>query len=134
MLLFRLAQWHALAKLRLHTEHSVNLLEQATRLLGQQLRKFNEYTCSSFVTTELPSETAARCRRAEAKQKERAEDMPKNRRAPTSGAAHPKTFNLSTYKIHALGHYADTIWTLGTTDSYTTQMVSTPSAVYIGCL
>lgn len=59
-LLFRLAQWHALAKLRLHTDHSLDLLDKATRLLGDQLRKFQQFTCAAFKTMELPLETAAR--------------------------------------------------------------------------
>ena len=48
-------------------------------------------------------------------------------RPSMSSAPHPKTFNLTMYKIHALGHYADTIRTLGTTDSYTTQIISSLS-------
>lgn len=35
-----------------------------------------------------------------------------------------KTFNLNTYKVHALGDYADTIKKYGTTDSYSTESVS----------
>ena len=35
-----------------------------------------------------------------------------------------KTFNLNIYKFHALGDYVDMIKMFGTTDSYTTQVVS----------
>jgi hypothetical protein len=35
-----------------------------------------------------------------------------------------KSFNLDTYKYHALGDYAKTIRRLGTTDSFSTQPVS----------
>jgi hypothetical protein len=35
-----------------------------------------------------------------------------------------KNFNLSTYKWHALGDYANAIRRYGTTDSYSTQTVS----------
>jgi hypothetical protein len=35
-----------------------------------------------------------------------------------------KAFNLSTYKWHALGDYANTIRRYGTTDNYSTQTVS----------
>jgi hypothetical protein len=38
--------------------------------------------------------------------------------------AHPKSFTLNTYKFHALGDYVDTIRTFGTTDSFTTELVS----------
>ncbi|KAF7800213.1 hypothetical protein EIP86_011460, partial [Pleurotus ostreatoroseus] len=34
---------------------------------------------------------------------------------------HHKVFNLSTYKLHALGDYPDTIPAFGTTDNYSTQ-------------
>ncbi|KAG2737357.1 hypothetical protein P692DRAFT_20761974, partial [Suillus brevipes Sb2] len=33
ILLFRLAEWHALAKLRIHTDDSLDLLSRATRCL-----------------------------------------------------------------------------------------------------
>ena len=36
-LLFRLAEWHALAKLRLHTKDTLALLHQALRRLGAQV-------------------------------------------------------------------------------------------------
>ena len=34
-----------------------------------------------------------------------------------------KTFNLLTYKLHALGDYVQTICLFGSTDSYSTQIV-----------
>ena len=40
---------------------------------------------------------------------------------------HPKTFSLNTYKIHSIGDYAATIRKYGTTDSYTTEIVSKPN-------
>lgn len=114
VLLFRLAQWHALAKLRLHTDQSLVFLDEATRLLSSQLRKFRDFTCTAFHTTELPSETAARWRRKEGKS---------NTSNSTASAACPKSFNLTTYKLHALGDYVRTIRLFRTTDSDTTQIV-----------
>jgi hypothetical protein len=43
-----------------------------------------------------------------------------------SAAPQPKTLNLNTYKIHALGNYVSTIREFGTTDSYSTEMVCDP--------
>ncbi|KAI6100080.1 hypothetical protein EDD16DRAFT_1697278 [Pisolithus croceorrhizus] len=43
-------------------------------------------------------------------------------KSPTS-TARPKSFNVHTYKFHALGDYTRTIRVFSTTDSYTTQMV-----------
>jgi len=120
-LLFRLAQWHALAKLRLHTDYSLKLLDEASRLLGDQLRTFQDFTCTAFKTMELASETAARWR-----EKARSLDttLPGSSKTSATSAARPKSFNLVTYKFHALGDYVHSIHLFGTTDYYTTQLVS----------
>jgi hypothetical protein len=44
--------------------------------------------------------------------------------ARRDGGRREKAFNLNTYKFHALGDYASTIRQFGTTDSYSTEMVS----------
>ncbi|KAF5379470.1 hypothetical protein D9615_006555 [Tricholomella constricta] len=62
-LLFILAEWHTLGKLRLHTDTTLQWLEQCTTDLGRQLRKFESNTCSQFDTRELPKEAQARVRR-----------------------------------------------------------------------
>ncbi|KAF8233683.1 hypothetical protein L208DRAFT_1555178, partial [Tricholoma matsutake] len=36
-LLFHLAEWHALAKLRMYTKHTLNQLDQATVAIGHEL-------------------------------------------------------------------------------------------------
>ena len=61
-LLYTLATWHALAKLRLHTEWSVTYLEVMTKSLGRKLRAFVKSTCEAYDTRELPREVAARGR------------------------------------------------------------------------
>ncbi|KAI6122721.1 hypothetical protein EDD16DRAFT_1691796 [Pisolithus croceorrhizus] len=76
------------------------------------------FTCASFQTTELPSETTARQRREAKFESQKGESMSTSH----SGMCKLKTFNLSTYKIHALGNYVDTIHMFGTTDSYLTQI------------
>ncbi|KAG2055844.1 hypothetical protein BDR06DRAFT_1044714 [Suillus hirtellus] len=68
LLLFQLAEWHALAKLRLYTDDSLAQLDQALNNLGKQLRKFQQFTCSAFQTVELPREVAAHQRRYVSKQ------------------------------------------------------------------
>ena len=59
-LLYRTAEWHGLAKLRLHTESSLTLLESLTTEFGLLIQNFQELTCSQFATTELPCEEATR--------------------------------------------------------------------------
>lgn len=62
-LLYRTAEWHGLAKLRMHTDSSLDLLESLTTEFGLLMQSFQELTCSDFATMELPRETAARKRR-----------------------------------------------------------------------
>jgi hypothetical protein len=63
-LLFTASHWHALAKLRMHTDYTLILLDDLTARLGQELRNFSQRTCSVFDTRELRREAAARARRA----------------------------------------------------------------------
>ena len=44
-----------------------------------------------------------------------------------------KGFNLNTYKLHSLGDYVETIRRYGTTDSYSTQLVSWKFSNHVGC-
>ena len=113
-LVFVMGCWHAYAKLRLHTERTLSSFEQLTADLGVLLRHFTLVTSPAFNTVELPRESAARLRRAA--------NNPGGR-ASGSGGARVKTFNLNTYKIHALGDYPQTIQERGTTDNYTSQRV-----------
>lgn len=166
-LLFRLAEWHALAKLRMHTESTLTQMEKVTTILGRQLRDFSNITCNAFKTTELPKEAASRaCReiRQQSKQAPKlvaeatpdassqtpaeatpemssqasAEATPEtssqtpaeeSSQAPSPAVSaakgkRPKTLNLFIYKLHALGDYTETIRLFGTSDSYSTQIVS----------
>jgi hypothetical protein len=62
-LLFVAAHWHALAKLRLHNDYTLDILESVTESFGEQLCGFSNETCSAFLTRELPKEYNARIRR-----------------------------------------------------------------------
>ncbi len=139
-LLFTLATWHGLAKLRLHTESTLKVFEECTRNLGTILRRFSASVCSQFATKELPREEAARGRRTAAKLTQSMGKKGKGRahaNQPPSEGSTPsgpklKMFSLSTYKLHALGDYPKMIWTFGTTDSYSTQTVSSASCCCSG--
>jgi hypothetical protein len=135
-LLFDLATWHAYAKLRLHTESTLSAFQMSTTSLGEQLRHFAGVVCPAFETKETPAEEGARGRRAAAKAKKKAKktaDAEQDTTADVEDTAAnekdaPRTkknkkFSLRTYKLHALGHYPDTIRHFGTTDSYSTQTV-----------
>ena len=78
-----------------------------------------------FVTRELPGEEAARSWRQAVlatKAGQPANQTKSTSKAKTS-ASKIKSFNLNTYKIHALGSYVKAIQEYGTTDSYSTQVV-----------
>lgn len=102
-LLYKAAEWQALAKLRMHTDSTLDLLEAVTGEFGRLMRQFRDRTSDKFDTVELPRETGAQ----------------------KGGArSSKKKLNLNTYKFHALGDYVATIRRFGTTDSYSTQVVS----------
>jgi hypothetical protein len=115
-LLYRFAEWHALVKLRLHSESTLAFLGETFKNLSQKLRKFRTDTCEAFATWELPKEKAAR-------QKKFAQRSETHEVPPESTGPRAKKFNLNTYKFHAMGDYVGTIRFFGTTDSFTTQIV-----------
>lgn len=86
-LLYRLAEWHALAKLRMHTEHTLNCLEVATTEIGSKLRGFRNSTAKAFKCKELPEEVSARDRKSQAKAKKKAEMRPSS--TQTAGPSIP---------------------------------------------
>ena len=124
-LLYRMAQWHSLAKLRMHTDSTVTYFDNLTTELGQVMRDFEKFTCSEYNTVELPKETAARIRRqAQTAQGTTGATAASQQPAPATAGKRGRTLNLFTYKWHALGDYAATIKQFGTTDSYSTQIAS----------
>lgn len=122
-LLFTFAEWHTLAKLRMHTDETLGWLHDSTSELGTKIRKFASHTCSFFDTVELPTEEAARVRR---RTRKTADLTP-----ATKLSKKRLPFNLIMYKLHALGDYVRTIRMFGTTDSYSTQPVSSLKPVNI---
>jgi len=126
-LLFELSTWHALAKLRLHTESTVRDLECSTTRLGTALRRFESITCAKYVTRDLPSEEASRGRRKAAMAAKGANTMDKGKgkgKASNESPPHQRKFNMSTYKMHALGDYPSYIRQYGSSDNFSTWVVS----------
>lgn len=119
-LLFTLAEWHTLAKLKLHTDTTIPLLRTATTEVGRLLRRFKRVACPHWATKELPSEAAARGRR-QAKKAAKGGAKGKTRVKTTPNK---KEFSLLTYKLHSLGDYVSTILWFGSSDSYSTQPAS----------
>ncbi|KAL0564603.1 hypothetical protein V5O48_017441, partial [Marasmius crinis-equi] len=121
-LLFRLAQWHALAKLRQHTDSTIEELRKTTVELGKLLREFRDSTATEFKTYELPREQEARRRREERTQQSKGGDNASSgTRSGRTSTRKPKGLNIDTVKFHFLGDYPQMIKTFGTTDNYSTQ-------------
>ncbi len=105
-LLFELATWHAFARLRIHTDSTLDIFQASTKSLTAAVRTFIWETCQFYATQELPKETAAhgRCTAAlTAKQGMR------STKEKMSAAPKGKKLNLETYKYHALTDYHETI-------------------------
>ena len=113
-LVYLIATWHALAKMSVHTDTSLRLLDTATTALGAGLRYFVGVTCPQFKTVETNAEYSKRCRQKKpgAPQK-----------TPESTGRQPKTLSLKTIKLHFFGDYVACIKSLGATDSYTSGIV-----------
>jgi hypothetical protein len=99
------------------------MFEEATSTLGKVVRHFRKTSREAFNTYELPREEAARGRRKAAM----AAVSDRSRRATDKKKRY---LNLSTYKFHRLGDYVEAIRQFGTTDNFTTQVVSYRS-IYI---
>ena len=107
-LLFELATWHALAKLRIHTDKMLDLLVASTKTLTSAMRRFLQETCKAFRTKELPKEAEAhgRCTAVHA-----LKGNSHTATVETKGktAQKSKKFNLATYKYHTLADYPEAI-------------------------
>ncbi|KAJ7055705.1 hypothetical protein C8F01DRAFT_444509 [Mycena amicta] len=126
-LIFRLAHWHAYAKLRLHTTATLERFHDATEKLCTTIRQFARDT-EHIKTHELPREQAARGRRTAAQAAKKASapaapDVPEPLDTePVSTTRREKPLNLQTYKYHSIPDYPISIPLVGTTDSTSTQI------------
>ena len=118
-LLYTLAEWQSYAKLRLHTESTLNEFTGICSQLGKLVCKFLKTTCQKYVTKELPNEISARGRRAALLAAKGI--TPKQ---TYTGESKIVKLNIATYKGHSLPDYPMTVRALGTTDNFTTQVVS----------
>lgn len=130
-MIFEIQQWHALAKLRLHSDKTLDFFEDAVISLGDSLREFKRTTCQAYHTRDLPKETAARGRQKAARIEKGKSKPPSKRTKKNNGESQtanqpPKKreFNLATPKLHGLADYPAYIRLYGTSDNYTTQIVS----------
>lgn len=129
-LLYVILTWHGLAKLRLHTDLTLTLLRRTTVRLGQEMRKFQKDICPHYDTKETSRETQSRIR-AEARREgagsvsnDAARQSTSSNTQTSPGARKAFMFSLIKPKFHFIGDYAPEIEYSGTTDNYSTQIVS----------
>jgi hypothetical protein len=143
-LLYRTAEWHGFAKLRLHTDSTLKHLQSLTKEFGRLMREFRDQTCSQFQTFELQREVDARNRNQQRRLANTSSVVTPSQTRTSSASAgghrantlrpatstgtqanvrKAKTLNISTTKFHFLGDYVHTIQMFGCTDSYSTQLV-----------
>ena len=112
-MLWELAWFHALTRLRAHTDDTLITFDNAVITLGKAVRTFLTDVCALVQTRELPRETESRKRR----QPPRADGQTVNITAKT------KKLNLDTYKYHRLGDYPRAVREFGPLDGFSTQTV-----------
>jgi hypothetical protein len=117
----------------MHSDLTLDILDVTTADLGHLFRRFKDRVCASYDAKELDREVRARSRRHT---REAARRSQANNGKKTAGQAEKVTltadkplrrivsFNLQTYKFHALGDYVSCIRRFGTSDSYSTEPVS----------
>ncbi|TFK61425.1 hypothetical protein BDN72DRAFT_904115 [Pluteus cervinus] len=113
-LLYTMAYFHSLAKLRMHTDSSLHTLRLVITSLCDALRYFAFETCKHFKTVETDKEYQAR-------QRQTATYNLKNGKTLAVNGKRAKRFSLVTAKFHVLPDYPEHIVRFGTTDCYTTR-------------
>jgi hypothetical protein len=119
-----MAHWHGLAKLRMHSELTVDIMDQVTSAVGDQFRNFKAQVCSAYNTQELRQEVETRARHHAKRAAKQAGGQAAQSAGSFKNIHQKKVFNFQTYKFHALGDYVSTIRQYGTCDSYSSEPVS----------
>jgi hypothetical protein len=131
-LLFTMAHWHGLAKLRMHSDLTLDIMDLVTTAVGQQFREFKAKVCAAYTTRELHQEVEARARHY-ARQAAKQNGVRKGKQVALKNVQRTKIFNFQTYKFHALGDYVSTIRRYGTSDSYSSEPVR-PCHLYMNII
>ncbi|KAI9060685.1 hypothetical protein FKP32DRAFT_1668146 [Trametes sanguinea] len=124
-MLFELAMFHACAKLRMHSDNTLRVLERLIGSLGRAMRAFASNVCPDYDTRELDKEVEARQRRQARKSSKskgpgQTQDAAPSARSKGHADRARKDFNLNTYKFHRLGDYATSIRFVGSLDGPST--------------
>ncbi|KAG2155200.1 uncharacterized protein EDB93DRAFT_1247691 [Suillus bovinus] len=120
-LLFTMSHWHGLAKLRMHSDITLKILDQQTTHLGEQFRHFKEKAkdaakCNGNDLGRANEDNGKGKGKGKGKVIEQLQYLP----APKQ-PRRKKSFNIQTYKFYVLGDYVSSIRHFGTTNSYSTE-------------
>ncbi|KAG2048985.1 hypothetical protein BDR06DRAFT_984573 [Suillus hirtellus] len=108
-LLFTMAHWHGLVKLQMHSDLTINIMDQVTSAVSDQFHNFKAQVCSAYNTQEL-------CQEVEARTQYHANSL-KEQVAQSAGS--PKDMHCK--KFHAFGDYVSMIRQYGMSDSYSSE-------------
>ena len=109
----------------MHSDETLTLLDTIMERLRQWLCHFQLKTCAAFNTQELKQEAEChQCHASESLKNHQGNSTATAAASTSSASQRPKTFNLQTHKLHALGDYLSSIHRYGTTDLYSTEPAS----------
>lgn len=121
-ILFTMAEWHANAKLHIHTTSMLRILEELMCSFGIRICHFANQISPQYDTRELPKEEAA-CICRHAKKQSSGGNANTTTGTTVFQRIKCKLLSLTIYKFHAMGDYVSQIKMFGMTDSYSTQTV-----------
>ena len=98
--MFLLVTWHAYAKLCLHTNMTLEMMDTVCTSLCQAVRDFATITCPRYVSKELPKE-AHTCIAHQTDQV----NCAKSRMQKKTAGTKKKQFNMETFKLHCIPNY-----------------------------
>ncbi|KAG2051503.1 hypothetical protein BDR06DRAFT_973805 [Suillus hirtellus] len=115
-LLFTMVHWHGLTKLVMHSDLTLEILDQQTSHLGKQFHDFKANNGVSQGTMAQGFRVGVNAKGKPEVNPEQSQAAPLPRQARKT-----KSFNFNTYKFHVLGDYVASIHRFGTMDSYSTE-------------
>ena len=105
----------------MHMDSTLELLEHATVDIGRYFRAFANKVSAKYTTYETPKEHEKRLRATA----QRTSSFGNTSEAlQSSSTRKTRSFNLKRVKFHYIGEYPSDIRSFGTTDSFTTRLVS----------
>ena len=124
-LLYRVCTCHALAKLRMHTDASVDHLQRSIAAFASELRKAEKCLRNIQQVGTRKSKTSYRIGQSNIKGKRKHNSSHATVTGPDKTLTNPPpSLNRNTVKLHSIGDYPRSILRYGSVDSYSTFLVN----------